>query len=402
VAQVVTSMETRAEANGITLHSELPGGLPMVRADPDRVAQILNNLVGNACQYTPIGGEVVVSAHTEDGLLHVTVRDTGIGISPEDQEKVFDRFFRADSPEVQGTAGTGLGLPIVRSLVEMQGGDIWVESELGEGSAFTFTLPLEELGESRVGQATPEREDRGESPRLLVIEDDLHVAKLIQFQLSDEGREVLVAQRADEALALAREERPDLITLDVMLPDANGFGLLETLKSDPQTRDIPVIIVSVVPDEGEGLRLGAAAYVAKPIDKEKLLDAVRSVLVGGSSTILVADDDRDTLSLLSDLLGANGYAVQTVTRGCEVMTAARATEPSLILLDVRLPDLDGYAVLEQLKRDPELADVPVIVMTASEVISDAQRQKVLALGADHLMANSFSVEELVERVKNAV
>lgn len=295
-----------------------------------------------------------------------------------------------------------MGLPIVKSLVEMQGGDIWVESELGKGSSFTFTLPVDELGEPQAPPTGPETGARKESPRLLIIEDDLHVAKLIQFQLSDEGREVLVARRAEEALALAREEQPDLITLDVMLPDANGFDLLEALKSDPRTEDIPVIIVSVLPDDGEGLRLGAAAYVAKPVDKGKLLEAVRGVLVGGTGTVLVADDDRDTLSLLSRVLRANGYAIQTVTRGREVLPAARAAEPSLILLDVRLPDLNGYAVLEQLKEDSKLADIPVIVMTGSELINDARRQKVLALGADHLMAKPFSVEELVERIKNAI
>jgi len=391
VADVVTSMEARAEENSIRLRSQLPPDLPVVRADPDRLAQILTNLVGNACQYTPRGGEVVVSAQAAGEELCVSVRDTGIGISTEDQEKIFERFFRADSPQVQNTSGTGLGLSIVRSLVELHGGEIWVESEPGEGSTFSFTVPT-----AKERDVLPS----SRSSKLLVVEDDLDVAKLIQFHLSGDGREVLVAQRGEEALALARKEKPDLITLDIMLPDVDGFELLETLKSDPRTKDIPVVIVSVVPDRQKGLRLGAVAYVAKPIDEQKLLRAVRGALSQANGRILVADDDHDTRSLLDDVLRENGFTVQAVARGSEVLPAAREAEPSLILLDVKLPDMDGYAVLERLKADSELQHIPVIVMTGSEVISDAKRQKVRALGADGLLTKPFSVEELVGRIKN--
>jgi PAS domain S-box-containing protein len=394
VDRVLASMEARANEGGVLLESQLPPDLSMVHADPDRVAQILTNLVGNACQYTPRGGEVIVSAEEKGGMVHVMVRDTGIGISPQDQGRVFDRFFRADSPEVQGTPGTGLGLPIVKSLVAMHGGEIWVESELGQGSRFTFTLPTGEAGR-------PLAPPKGPS-QILVVEDDLHIAKLIQFHLSGNGRQVRVARQGDEALALAREERPDLITLDVMLPDVNGFELLETLKSDPQTRDIPVVIVSVVADRQEGLRLGAADYVAKPIDEEKLLAAVRKALRRTSGTVLVVEDDRDTLSLLDDVLQASGFAVRMVTREGDPLAAAREVKPCLILLDVELPDLDGYAVLEQLKTDSELGDVPVIVMTGSEIIDDAQRREVLALGAERFVAKPFSIEELVEQIESAV
>jgi DNA-binding response OmpR family regulator len=334
-----------------------------------------------------------VSAQARDGRVHVVVRDTGIGISPEDLEKVFDRFFRADSPEVQGTSGTGLGLPIVKSLVEMHGGEIWVDSELGEGSSFIFTLPTDEAS----GAPTPAEG----SSTFLVVEDDLDIAKLIQFHLSADGREVLIAQRGDEALALARKEQPDLVTLDVMLPDANGFELLETLKSDPETREIPVIIVSVVPDRQEGLRLGAADYIAKPIDEGKLLTAVRRALQARSGTVLVVDDDHDTVSLLAHVLRANDYVVEAVTRGSEVLPAARDLRPSLILLDVKLPDLDGYAILEQLKADSDLCNVLVIVMTGSESMNDAKRQKVLALGAERFIEKPFSVEELVAQIESA-
>jgi PAS domain S-box-containing protein len=394
VTRVVASMEARADEKGLILQSQLPTVLPMVRADSDRVVQILTNLVGNACQYTPSGGEVVVSAQAKETEVCISVQDTGIGISPRDQEKIFDRFFRADSPDVQGVSGTGLGLPIVKSLVEMHGGEIWVESELGKGSSFTFTLPTETVSEPVAPTDRPST--------FLVVEDDQDIARLIQFHLSGDGREVLVAHRGDEALALAKDKRPDLVTLDVMLPDASGFDVLEALKSDPQTRDIPVIIVSVMPDRREGLRLGAVDYIGKPIDEEKLLAAVRKALKASSGRVLVVDDDPDTTSLLEHVLGENGFVVETVTRGREVLATARKLSPSLILLDVKLPDLDGYSILEQLKADPDVSGAPVIVMTGSEIIVDAKRQKVLALGAESFIEKPFSVEELVKQIEDAM
>jgi PAS domain S-box-containing protein len=396
VERVISSMKARADQRDLLLQSEMPVGglsLPMVYADPDRVVQILTNLVANACQYTPAGGRVVVSARAVGNKVHVSVRDTGIGISPENQEKIFERFFRADDPVVRSSSGTGLGLPIVSSLVEMHGEEIWLESKLGEGSIFTFTLPI--LG----GQAADVPEPR--SKRILVVEDDPDVARLIQIHLSGEHREVLIAHRGEDALEIARREDLDLITLDIMLPDMNGFDLLDTLKADSATRDTPVIIVSVVSDRHEGLRLGAVDYITKPIDEERLLTSVRKVLVARDGSVLVVDDDRDTLLLLSKVLATHNFTVHTATRGREALSVAREVRPSLILLDLKLPDLDGYTVLEQLKGDATLSSTPVIVMTGSEIINDARRQKVLALGAERFISKPFSVEALVEQIEMA-
>lgn len=394
VERVVTSMQARADEKTLTLRSDVPADLPMVDADADRVVQILTNLVGNACQYTPNDGEIVVSARRENGEVQISVRDTGVGIGPDDRERIFDRFFRADDPVVQGTSGTGLGLAIVQSLVEMHGGEIWVESELGEGSVFTFTLPTGDGG-------VPDAPEKG-LEKLLVVEDDPDIAKLIQLHLSDKYEEVFVAHRGEDALAIAERERPDLITLDVMLPGMDGFEVLEHLKSKRATRDIPVVIVSVVPDRQKGLRLGAVDYVTKPIDERTLIAAVEKALGRRRGTVLVVDDDEDTLSLLDDVLNANEFVVQTLDRGREALAVAREVEPSLILLDVKLPDLNGYAVLERIKADAKLSDVPVIVMTGSEIIDDAKRKKVLALGADRFITKPFSVEELVEQIEMAM
>ena len=392
VSLVVTAMEARAAEEGLTLRSDVPPDLPKVIADPDRVAQIMTNLVANAYQYTPTGGEIVVSARAHGSEVRVSVRDTGIGIMLEDQGKIFDRFFRADDPLVQETPGTGLGLSIVKSLVEMHGGQVWVESELGEGSTFTFSLPIARWV-AQVGD-----EPRHTTTKVLVIEDDLDVARLIQLHLAGDGREVLIAQRGDEALEMAQREHPALITLDILLPDADGFAILQELKSNPATQDIPVVIVSVLPDREEGLRLGAVDYVNKPIDEERLLRAVRQVLVR-RGTVLVVDDDKDTLALLREILRTNGFGVRTTSRGLRAMRVAREVQPSLILLDLKLRDLDGQVVLKRLKVNPATQDIPVIVMTGSVTGDDMKREKVLALGAARFMTKPFSVEELIEEIE---
>ncbi len=408
--QVVTEMEARSLNKSLKLRAEIPDSLPQVFADPDRVAQVLTNLIANACQYTPEGGEIIVSAEAREGDSHpesyskevwVQVRDTGIGISEEDQAKIFDRFFRADDPAVQEASGAGLGLSIVKSLIEMQGGRIWVESQLGEGSTFTFSLPL---AQEVINQDTVVQEDAvvtsplGDTLKMLVIEDDHDVAQLIRLHLSGNGREILVAQRGEEAVEVARRERPDLITLDVLLPDTDGFAVLESLKADPLTKDIPVIIVSVFSDRDECLRMGAVDYVTKPINEKRLLRAVRRVLVK-RGTILAIDDNEDTLSLLRQVLGDNGFTVRTVNRGQQALKTARDVRPALIMLDLRMPDLDGQVVLKRLRQDPITQDIPVIVMTGSTILDDAKRCKVLSMGANGLMSKPFSVHELVQEVE---
>jgi PAS domain S-box-containing protein len=397
VAQVVAAMEARAQEKGLDLITDVPAALPEVFADPDRVIQILTNLVGNAYHYTPSGGEIEVSARARGGKVQIAVRDTGIGISAEDQERLFSRFFRADDPVVQEEPGTGLGLSITKSLVEMHGGRLWVESELEVGSTFTFTLPIAEA-EARL-QAVGEAE--AIAKKVLVVEDDLDIARLIQIHLSGDGREVLIAQRGGEALELAQREDLDLITLDILLPDIDGFAVLEELKSDPATREIPVIIVSILPDPEEGLRLGAVDYVTKPINEERLLGAVRRVLVN-RGIVLVVDDDRDNLSLMRQVLRAHNFGVRTTSRGVRALRVAREVRPSLILLDLKMQDLDGYTVLRRLKDNPVTQDIPVIVMTGSAIIDDAKRQKVLALGAARFVAKPFSVEGLIEEIETVL
>ncbi len=391
VEQVVTSLQARAQSRGLDLKAQVPASLPAVWGDSARVAQILTNLVGNAIQYTPPGGKVTISARPANGFLEVSVADTGIGISEENRKRIFDRFFRADDPLVQETPGTGLGLSITASLVEMHGGEIWVESELGEGSTFTFTLPLATAPRPGLPLTRPS------GLSVLVVEDDPDVANLIRIHLEGEGYEVMMADHGEEAIRVARETHPALITLDIRLPDADGFVILERIKKDPQTADIPVVIVSVVPDKERGLRLGAVDYVGKPIDEKALLEAIRRVL-HRRGMILVVDDDRDNLSLMREALRRHGFQVRTTGLGSKALEIAKEVKPALILLDLKLRDIEGYDVLRALKSDPDTRDIPVVVMTGSLSHEELKQQRALMLGAARFLTKPFAIEDFIREV----
>ena len=392
VEQVVATLQGRARERNLELTSSLDKGLPAVWGDADRLTQILTNLTGNAIQYTPPGGRVSISARATEDMLEVAVSDTGIGISREDQAKIFDRFFRADDPLVQETSGTGLGLAITASLVHMHGGEIWVESELGEGSTFYFTIPLAR----RVGAGPPPS-----GAHILVVEDEVEVANLLRLHLQSEGHQVDIAATGDEAVRKARQEEPDLITLDIRLPDVDGFTVLRALKQDTATAHIPVVIVSALPDEGEGLRMGAAGYVAKPIEEEALLRAVKQVL-DGRGMILAVDDDNDTLVMMREVLRRHGYNVRTTRRGQRAVVLAQEVRPALILLDLRLEDIDGYEVLRQLKTHPLTRDIPIVVITGSVSQKDLEEERVLSLGAQRFLTKPFAVEDLIQEIDSVL
>ncbi len=410
IEQVAASLRGKIEEKKLTLRLSLPEEeLPRVYGDRDRVIQVLTNLVGNAYQYTPSGGSITVKAHQLDGFVQIDVIDTGIGIAPEYQAKVFDRFFRADDPLVQEFPGTGLGLAIVKSLVEMHEGRIWVESELGKGTTFSFILrvvealpAVEPVMAPPLATSLPEprlaREEHVNGRmRILVVEDDRDIAQLISHHLTESGYQVTVATRAKDALERARTENPDLITLDIYLPDADGFEVMQTLKTDPATARIPIVIVSVMLDQHEGFRLGAVDYLPKPIDPVRLVASVNRVL-HGPGKVLVVDDDRDTRDLLQAALEQRGFSVVLTASGKRAIVLARQEEPDLILLDLRLPGMDGYEVLQRLKSSHDTADIPVMVITGSLTDEELKQQRVLQLGAARFMTKPFAVDELVGEI----
>jgi GAF domain-containing protein/DNA-binding response OmpR family regulator/HAMP domain-containing protein/two-component sensor histidine kinase len=401
IQTVADSFRGQMVEKSLKLTLDLPSSLPPVCGDEGRVTQILENLTSNAWKYTPEGGEVTVRVRVEGHFLRVDVADTGIGIDPKDLPHVFERFFRTDQAEVQAVDGSGLGLSIVKMFVDLLGGKIWVESELNRGSTFSFTLPL--VLESETGAS----EGNAPGTRILVVEDDEHILHLLRHQLETDGYRVLAAQRGEDALQLARSEQPALITLDILLGDIDGFQVLEQLKQDPATSQIPVIIVSVVPDaESRGLALGAAGYVGKPFEEEQVLDQVRHILssVNGGDTdhlhqVLVVDDDRDIVDWLTEALSHSGFAVRGAYSGRDALACVREEMPDLILLDLKMPDMDGYEVIRRLRQEQTTRNIPVIVITGSTV-DKGDRVKVLGMGIERMLTKPFSVETLVQEIKS--
>jgi len=336
------------EAKKLQLVREIQPDLPAVNGDQDRLIQVVINLISNAVKFTD-DGSIICTAKLHDGSVVVGVKDSGIGISPADQPKVFEKFKQVGDTLTDKPKGTGLGLPICKEIVEYHGGRIWVESEPGHGSTFSFTLPaighaaqLELLPvrravdiEALVRQlrervATHQTRDKS----VLVVDDDPNIRSLLQQELTEAGYNVRLAEDGRKALTLIREEIPGLVILDVMMPEMNGFDVAAVLKNDPATMDIPIIILSIVEDKERGFRLGVDRYLTKPIDTATLFHEVDTLLDQGKSKkkVMVVDEDASTLRSITDVLETRGYQV-VESNGSELVSRAVLSKPDIIILN---------------------------------------------------------------------
>ncbi len=405
VHEVATMLQKSFEDRGIQLNLNIPDDLPDVPADPGRLAQVLTNLLSNALKYT-LEGHVDVSAHNADSFVQVDVTDSGIGMSEEDQAKLFTRFFRASTARTHEISGTGLGLSITRSLVEMHGGHIWVKSVVGQGSTFSFTMPVLPASLAKMApEAIPPTGmlRRSAQSKILVVDDDLRVAQLFAHQLEADGHTVLVTTHGKDTLPLARREQPDLILLDVVMPDIDGFEVLAQLKQDFDAKSIPVIVTSIVAEEEKGFALGAADYLVKPLDNHQLQISVRRVLMqldrATPGTVLVVDDEVDIRHWLSVELTRQGCLVTEAQNGEECLAAVAAHPPDLILLDLNMPQMDGWTVIRRLKEKPQTAGIPIIVLTASAVDPEREKVQMLGMGVKQFLTKPVSVEMLTGEVR---
>jgi CheY-like chemotaxis protein/two-component sensor histidine kinase len=392
---VVTAFRPQVQRKGQRIVLNLSEDLPAVNGDGDRVIQILTNLVSNAHKYTPAGGRISISAQGAGAFVRIDVRDTGIGIAEEDYPQLFTKFYRTNNRAAREIGGTGLGLAITRSLVELQGGTISVSSTLDHGSTFSVTLPvaLEPATSPTIPLlAQPHRQ-------ILVVDDEQDIAKLLQRYLQRAGYHVALAHDATAGLRLARSEKPDLITLDVLMQGTDGFTTLEWLKADPSTAAIPVMLISILEDSGRGKLLGAVDYLTKPIQEQFLLEHVAAVLAGHQAyLVLVADDDPDVRRLLAYILRQRGYQVVTAADGAEAVALAQRERPDLAVLDVRMPGTDGLAALAALRAGPTTRDIPVIMLTASPEAAVASWPIAERLGAARLMTTPCTAEELATAI----
>ena len=404
VIDVTNTMQPQFLEKNQKLNLEIAPGLPPVWADSDRLTVILTNLLSNAHKYTPEGGRITVRVYQANSMVRVDVQDTGIGMTPEEKSKLFTKFFRSDNLMIQETVGSGLGLVITKSLVEMQGGDIFVETEQGVGSTFSFTLPTSPQVDRRfmAGETLEELAGK-ESKRILIVDDEPDIAELLCFYLERSGYQVLVAHTGAEAFHLAQVELPDLITLDILLPDADGFTVLEWLKSDEHTKEIPVLLISILPDDGHGEMLGAVEYLTKPVNEADLLMRVSRALGEEQGyLILLAEDDADTRKFMARQLEDAGYRVLEAVDGAEAISLAKARRPDLILLDIKMPVADGITALRELRQDKDTQNMPVIMMTASPSLVEVSQSTTQTLGVAALLKKPFTAEELVTAIQESL
>jgi len=377
--EVVTTIAPLLETNKNRLVIEKAPGLGMVRADLTKVRQTLFNLLSNATKFTE-NGTITLAASRQgtpgkDECLMLRVTDTGIGMSPEQLGRLFQAFTQADASTTRKYGGTGLGLIISRKFCQMMGGDITVESTCGVGSSFTVILPVSvqvpapDTAELPVTQApaTPRR-------LVLVIDDDLSAADLMKRSLERAGFEALIATDGPTGIALALQHKPVAITLDVMMPNMDGWSVLTKLKSDPTLTHIPVIMATMLQDRPLGFALGAADFLTKPIDQAKLRALLNRLCGKGKGRVLIVDDDPMSRDVLARLLEKEGIATVQAVHGSAGLEAVAADQPDLILLDLMMPVMDGFDFLAALRSNPATKEIPVIVVTAKD-LTEADRAR---------------------------
>ena len=358
-----------------------------VWADPDRIIQTLTNLVGNAIKFSPRSTTVEVSAQLEGDHVRFAVEDHGQGIPADQLETVFERFQQVDASDSRAKGGTGLGLAICRTIVEQHGGRIWAESVLGAGTTFSFTLPVV------VDTGEADLDDRRSEPSVLVCDDDAAIREVVKTMLEASGYRVWTAASGEEALAVARARHPDVILLDLLLPGIDGRETANALKGQEDTADIPVVVLSVLTAEQMAVE-GIASRVGKPIEEDVLLTALRNALGGAHRQALVVEDDPQLAEVLEVTLVRHGLKVRRARPGREATRLGRALVPDLLVLDLALPDGDGYSVVEWMREQPWLSTVPVLVYTAFD-LEEADRNR-LRLGETKFLTKGRTPPALFE------
>lgn len=360
----------------VQLLYETDPGLPRFNSDFVRIKQIILNLLSNAAKFTETGHIKVIAKPLEGNLASLAVEDTGPGVPDSYLEVIFEEFRQIDGSNTRKHGGTGLGLAISRKLARMLGGDITVESELGKGSTFTLTLPAVYIPSDR--PKTVERADvpptsvSGSDPNNLVVcvDDDPEVLMLLKNHLEAEGFEFVGVTDSTDAIETIREQRPVLVTLDIMMPDKDGWQILQELKVDPDLNNIPVVIHSVVENKALALSLGAESYIVKPVEAGKIVSVVRGFTGTSGGDILVVDDNEDFTNFLRNLLERSKFSISTARNGVEAVEYLKSNVPSLVFLDLLMPEMDGFEVVEKMNEIERLKEVPVVVLTAKEVTEE--------------------------------
>ncbi len=382
IQDVAATMGPLITKNANRLIIDIAPEIGVMDADLTKVRQGLFNLLSNACKFTKAGTielRVQFEPGTSGERIQFRVTDSGIGMTPEQTSKIFEAFTQADTSTTRKYGGTGLGLTITRKFCEMMGGEITVASEPGKGTTFAICLPVK-VAEQHAEAAVPRPAGAsaakpGAGGSVLVIDDDPAVRDLMRAFLTKEGYRVTAVSGGKEGLQRAKEMRPDVITLDVVMPGMDGWSVLSALKADPEIAEIPVIMVTMLDNEAIGYALGAADYLTKPINRELLVRVLRKYgQPRDRHPVLVVEDDGDTQYTLRNTLERDGWAVQSAENGRAALKLVASSLPNLVLLDLMMPEMDGFMFLEEFRRIPGAANIPVIVLTAKDLTAEDHRR----------------------------
>ncbi len=420
IEDVAATVAPVVEKNGNHFRIVAGQNLGSMHTDLTKVRQSLFNLLGNAGKFTKDGSvHLEADRVAEDGLDWVIfrVRDTGVGMTPEQAKKVFDAFTQADASTTRKFGGTGLGLAITREFSRMIGGEATVESELGSGSVFTLRVPAilptrepEVREDAIIAEESIEDEADGGAvfegrPQVLLIDDDPTVHDLVRRFLQKEGFHVVGAQNGPEGLEIARQMRPSIIVLDVMMPAMDGWSVLTKLKGDPELSAIPVVMLTMVNNREMGFSLGVDDYMLKPIDRSDFVSTLRKYCRRDEhATVLVVEDDPATRDMLRASLERENFTVTEASNGVEGLSRLAVERPALILLDLMMPEMDGFQFTREVRAHPEWRDIPILVMTAKDINAedrarlDGKVSRILQKGA---CAREELLVEITQRVARA-
>lgn len=397
--QIVGGLEPLCQNKSISLEFSFPGDFPRINSDEKKVYQIIQNIVGNAVKFTSKGG-VTITGTFNSSSIKVSVNDTGIGISKENLPHIFEEFRQVDGTSSRSYEGSGLGLAIARKLVTLLGGKIFAESELGKGSVFHIILPLVFEGDGTHSEnSSPFIKSLNEiQPRtILIVDDEPSVINLIAQTLAREGYRTAGCHRSSDAVEMAERIQPYAITLDVLMPEIDGWEILQNLKKNQKTSHIPVIMISVSPDKDTGFALGAMGYLMKPLRPDLLLREIHRVKPAGTKTILVVDDNLIERSEVCNIVKSKNFVVFEADSGHQAITQLKKQLPDLILLDLMMPGMDGFEFLDRIRLDPQTKNIPVIIITAKDLSTQektALQGKVSAL----LVKGTFDSDQVLNEL----
>ena len=410
---VISTIQPLIDRNQNKLEVKIPEvDQVLMRTDETKVRQTLFNLLSNASKFTERGTislEIERHAKTQGDRITFAVRDTGIGMTPEQLGKVFQEFTQADSSTHKQFGGTGLGLSISKRFCTMMGGDITVTSESGKGSVFTVDLPLEvekpevmntgEWQSAVVVEAGSSKSQEG-TPVILVIDDDEAVRDLVDRSLSREGFQVLTASDGAEGLRMAIEHSPAAITLDIIMPELDGWAVLAQLNANPKTAEIPVLLLTMLDDRAKGFTLGAAEFVTKPVERDQLVALMKRLCKDRKSvSVLIVEDDPAARELLRRAIESQGWTATEAVNGREGLDQLAQAKPNLILLDLMMPEVDGFEFMYQLRRDPSHKSTPVIVITAKDLTKE-DRELLNGAVSKILTKAEFDLDDLLREIKD--